>query len=104
METKIIPEIWKVVIVLPIKKPGKNRNDIRGYKPIALTVTSKKIFEKMILEILLHWNMKNNIFHTNHYGFIPFRDCEAAAYKIYRDIRRARQSKRKGFLVALDIK
>lgn len=43
-----MPESWKEVIIIPIKKPGKDDSKPENYRPIALTLHICKIMERMI--------------------------------------------------------
>ncbi|GFV92831.1 putative RNA-directed DNA polymerase from transposon BS [Trichonephila clavipes] len=44
-----LPAEWKRAIIIPIKKAGKNNWSPKDFRPIALTSTTCKIMEKMIL-------------------------------------------------------
>ncbi|GFX19279.1 RNA-directed DNA polymerase from mobile element jockey [Trichonephila clavipes] len=44
-----LPADWKRAIIIPIKKAGKNNWSPKDFRPIALTSTTCKIMEKMIL-------------------------------------------------------
>ena len=42
-----IPNTWKHATITPLLKEGKDPEDVRSYKPVALTNIFCKIFEKM---------------------------------------------------------
>ncbi|GFY01856.1 RNase H domain-containing protein [Trichonephila clavipes] len=44
-----LPAEWKRATIIPIKKAGKNNWAPKDFRPIALTSTTCKIMEKMIL-------------------------------------------------------
>ena len=55
-----IPTNWKYAIVKPILKPGKNKNDLNSYRSIALTNTTSKIIEKLIVNRIT-WCLEKNM-------------------------------------------
>ncbi len=67
--TNYIPDSWKLAIIKPVLKPSKNRGDITSYRPISLTTTICKIFEKMIVARLTWYLEKNNLLNANQAGF-----------------------------------
>lgn len=46
--TGIIPSEWKKVIIHPIRKPNKPKEDINSYRPISLLPCPRKIMEHLI--------------------------------------------------------
>ncbi|ESN99665.1 hypothetical protein HELRODRAFT_128414, partial [Helobdella robusta] len=42
-----VPEEWGKAIIIPILKPGKSKEDPSNYRPISLTNTICKTFEKI---------------------------------------------------------
>ena len=42
-----IQNTWKHVTITPLLKEGKDPKDVRSYRPVALTNTLCKIFERM---------------------------------------------------------
>ena len=46
---QVVPTDWKESLLIPILKPGKIKSSKKAYRPIALTSTLAKIFEKCIL-------------------------------------------------------
>jgi hypothetical protein len=47
-KTGVVPESWKIGIVVPILKPGKNKEDVESYRPITLLNCMGKLLEKLI--------------------------------------------------------
>ena len=45
----IIPQVWKTAKIIPIPKPGKDKNLGPSYRPISLLSNIAKTFEKIIL-------------------------------------------------------
>lgn len=98
-----IPHQWRETIIVPVLKPGKNAKQIESYRPISLTSSVGKVFERILMERLSTWILANQPFHQNHLGFLPFRDCTTALAKLLSDLHRARKDKLYVLLVALDI-
>ena len=46
-ENNIFPDSWRIAIVIPILKPGKEPHECSSYRPISLTSCLCKIMEKM---------------------------------------------------------
>ena len=63
------PEAWKKATILPILKPGKPPNDPKSYRPISLTCSICKLFERMINSRLVWYLEKNRKFSMHQYGF-----------------------------------
>lgn len=102
-ETGDIPSQWRESIIIPILKPGKEARNVESYRPISLTSSVGKVFERILMERLTFWILKNQPFHQSHFGFIPFRDCTVALTKLFNDLHHARNQKLYVLLVALDI-
>ncbi|KAL4144146.1 hypothetical protein QTP88_006372 [Uroleucon formosanum] len=60
---------WKRGIVIPIPKPGKNKNTTEGYRPITLLNTMAKILEKIINNRLIWFLEKNKLISNIQSGF-----------------------------------
>lgn len=71
LQNNIIPDSWHDFHVLPIIKTNKNQNSPTSYRPIALSNTLRKIFEKIIVNRLLHYLEKNKLWPQMQYGFRP---------------------------------
>lgn len=46
----MIPTAWKVAKIIPVLKPGKNKNNSESYRPISLLSNIAKTMERVILE------------------------------------------------------
>lgn len=102
-ESGIIPQAWKEAQVIPIRKPGKPAHLVSSYRPIALTPVLCKIFERMLLRRLLAWGGRNRMFHPEHFGFLPTRDCTSALGTFLNDVLLARKSNYFIAAICLDI-
>lgn len=55
------PNSWKLAVVVPIRKPGKDSAIAANYRPIALTSHPGKIMERMIVERLSYYVESHNL-------------------------------------------
>ena len=52
IKTSQIPQICKCLVIIPMLKPGKDRNDWNYYHPVSLLCPAIRIMEQVILPIL----------------------------------------------------
>ena len=67
--TGVLPKSWKVSLIIPCCKPGKNCLHPTSYRPLALTSCLCKLMEKMINYRLVWFLEKNNLISPNQFGF-----------------------------------
>lgn len=72
-----LPSEWKSAVVVPIFKKG-NRHDRKNYRPISLTCTLCKVFERLLKEVMLNFLSTNNLINDSQHGFLPKRSCCSA--------------------------
>ena len=83
------PSSWKVAVVLPIPKPGKDHLQATNYRPISLTSCICKVLEKMV-NIRLMWFLESgNFFTPVQYGFRKVRSTLDALLSLESSICRA---------------
>lgn len=64
-----IPPEWKVQVIIPILKPGKDPNDHTSYRPIALSSILIKLLEHLVKN-RLEWFIENRkLLPTTQFGF-----------------------------------
>lgn len=66
---KQYPDQWREIEIIPLPKANKTRTDPKNYRPIALTNTIGKLFEKIINKRLVWYLEKNNILNKYQCGF-----------------------------------
>ncbi|XP_065664351.1 uncharacterized protein LOC136086037 [Hydra vulgaris] len=74
-KTSTLPQIWKDADIIPISKKG-DKKLVTNYRPISLTCTIVKIFEKIIQKHIFIHLLKNNLLTPSQHGFYPGRSCE----------------------------
>ncbi|GBL72874.1 hypothetical protein AVEN_128069-1 [Araneus ventricosus] len=60
---------WLKAIVVPIPKPGKDKQDPNNYRPIALTSCLSKLLERMVSARLMHVLERSKWFVPSQSGF-----------------------------------
>ena len=68
------PNILKTADVTPVYKKG-NRLEPENYRPISVTPTLSKIFERLQLEQLTHHLTLNSLINKNQLGFQKQKYC-----------------------------
>uniref|UniRef100_A0A1I8BSL6 Reverse transcriptase domain-containing protein n=1 Tax=Meloidogyne hapla TaxID=6305 RepID=A0A1I8BSL6_MELHA len=66
------PSQWKHSIVTPIYKKG-NKHDLNNYRPISLTSTLSRTFERILVSGILQFLFTNNLISEHQFGFLPRR-------------------------------
>ena len=87
-DTGILPESWKIALIVPIKKLGKLSTEPTSYRPISLTSCVCKIMEKMINNRLVWFLEKNNLLSPHQYGFRKNRSTLDPLLKISNEIQK----------------
>ena len=67
------PSIWKTSSIIPIHKMGKPLDSPAFFRPISLTFSVSKLFERIILSRLLFFLESNSILSPRQAGFRPRR-------------------------------
>lgn len=65
----VFPKQWQEVYIIPIHKSGKSKLNPLNYRPITLSNTLCKLFEKMINKRIIWYLEKNNILQETQCGF-----------------------------------
>jgi hypothetical protein len=78
-KTQITPTAWRESIIIPIYKKKGEKTDIANYRPIALTIVAKRIFEKLIDSKLAEFKSK---LQSSQGGFLKKRSTLHQVYFI----------------------
>lgn len=83
------PKTWKIAIMTMLHKPGKKKSDPLSYRPLSLTPTLGKLFEKCITTRFNKWLKERNLLNEEQYGFRKFRNTYGGLFKLTQTIRTA---------------
>ena len=72
-----MPKEWKTATVIPIHKKG-SRSECKNFRPISLTCTLCKVFERILKDLMVAYLLENNLLHDSQHGFLPRRSCSTA--------------------------
>ena len=76
-KTQLTPSAWNESIIIPIFKNKGSKTEIKNYRPIALTIVGKRIFEKIIDSKLQNYK---DMLHTSQGGFLKKRSTLHQVY------------------------
>ena len=99
----VIPAEWKLSVIIPIRKPGKDATMPSNYRPIALTSQLGKIMERMVNDRLVYWLEMRNILYSYQTGFRQRRGTMDPVVTLEESIRKAQVNKETILAVFFDI-
>lgn len=67
------PTTWKPAVVVPLYKQKGDRSAVSSYRPVSLTLSVSKVFERLVHKQLLTYLLNNNFISDHQYGFLPGR-------------------------------
>lgn len=102
-ESGKLPQSWKEVVVIPIRKPGKDSTKPGNYRPIALISNICKIMEKMINERLIYYMENKGYISKYQSGFRRGRNTMDPVLCLEHEIRKAQINKESVVAVFFDI-
>jgi len=83
LRTGRFPVNWKIAKILPIAKPGREKNaDTSKYRPISLLNTEGKVLEKLLSKRITHHLYMTEYLNENQYGLTPQKDTVDAAMQV----------------------
>ena len=68
-ENHEFPTSWKVALVIPILKPGKDPKNAINYRPISLISCLCKVMERMVNRRIMYFLEKNEIISNRQFAF-----------------------------------
>ena len=80
-----LPSEWKTAVVVPIHKKG-SRTEAKNYRPISLTCTMCKLFERLLKDSILAYLLDNNLLANSQHGFVPNRSCFSALLTFFEKV------------------
>uniref|UniRef100_A0A914N089 Reverse transcriptase domain-containing protein n=2 Tax=Meloidogyne TaxID=189290 RepID=A0A914N089_MELIC len=72
LDNRTIPEIWRQSYIIPIFKKGEI-NDPANYRPISVTCTLCRVFERIISTQIINFLNKTKFFSDEQFGFLQYR-------------------------------
>ena len=78
------PDAWKLALVMPILKPGKDPLNPASYRPISLLSNLSKLMEQMVSNRLTFFLEENNHLSKSQYGFRSKRSTVDAILSLAR--------------------
>ena len=88
-DTGSSPRPWHHATIIPISKPGKDKSIPSGYRPVSLTCTFCKIFERVLNNRLIWFLERNSILNPCQSGYRQDRSIADNIVKLKDDIVRA---------------
>ena len=76
------PSQWKVSKIIPLLKPGKDKQEMKSYRPVALTSCLGKLVERLINRRLVWRLHQDHTLHHSQCGFRPKSGTVDALLKI----------------------
>lgn len=80
-----LPSEWKTAHVTPIHKGG-SRTQCSNYRPVSLTCTLCKVFERLMKNYMLNYLLHNRLLHGTQHGFLPNRSCATAILSFLNEV------------------
>jgi hypothetical protein len=104
IETKIVPNEWKLAKVTPLYKLKGIKTDLNNYRDISVLPPLGKLFEKVrATQIIIYFNM-NNLFFNGQHGFRAFHSCESALHELISFLNETKNKKLIALLLFIDFK
>lgn len=79
------PIAWKTANVIPLIKKGKDPHHPSSYRPISMTNTISKIYEKIINRHLINYSYELKLIPDNQFGFRHNHSTVHAIHKLLND-------------------
>lgn len=99
----IFPEIWKIAVIIPIPKPGKDNTLLNGYRPISQLCSLSKVLEKIVERKIRNFFHINNLFDKNQFGFMKGHSTVHSLSRIQNQIINGLNNKSATIMTLLDI-
>lgn len=98
-----LPVSWKHSVVVPIGKPGKDKSNVKSYRPIALTSNLCKLMERMVTKRLTYEVEKRGLFSCYQSGFRSGRTTMDSVLCLENEVRKAQVNKESVLAIFFDI-
>ena len=100
---QIFPVNWKIALIIPIPKPGKDHSIPQNFRPISLTSCLCKLLEKMINTRLVWYLERENLLSKTQSGFKKNRSTTDSIAQVTCDLQRAITKKKHTIAIFFDL-
>ena len=97
------PKQFKVAKVIMLPKPNKPKDNPKNFRPISLTNTIGKIFERIIHTRISHHLTNIQFFSTNQHGFKAKSGAADQIVRVLHQIKEEHRTRNSPLLIALDL-
>ena len=94
--------IWKTQLIYPFHKKG-DRSETSNYRPVSHISEVSKLVEYAVFDQLMDHFVNNNLFHSNHHGFVPKHNTVTALAQLYDIWLEASENKEMSAALLLDL-
>uniref|UniRef100_A0A2P2I2N0 Pol-like protein n=2 Tax=Hirondellea gigas TaxID=1518452 RepID=A0A2P2I2N0_9CRUS len=103
--TGTVPTNWKIGIIIPILKPGKNKENVESYRPIALLSCLGKLLER-IIQRRLDYQIENRLqlLARSQCGFRKGQGTIDVLVRLEQEIRESMRDRKVCLVVYMDLK
>jgi len=98
-----LPTGWKHSVIVPIGKPGKDKTNVKSYRPIVLTSNLCKLMERMVTKRLGYTLESRGLITPYQSGFCAGRTTMDPVVCLENEIRKAQFNKESVLAVFFDI-
>lgn len=103
LKLNYFPSTWKLAKIIMIPKPGKDKTQVKSYRPISLLPILSKLFEKLLLEKIQPHLNQNNTIPQHQFGFRHKHSTIEQVHRITNCIKKALDERKYCTGVFLDI-
>jgi hypothetical protein len=97
------PAQWKVARIILLFKPGKLPHELTSYHPISLLPIVTKVFEKILLNLILPLVDTNSLIPAHQFGFRKRHSTIEQTHRVVQQIHEAFKNKQYCSAAFLDI-
>jgi hypothetical protein len=77
-----VPSSWKVAVVVPLPREGKDLSSPNGYRPVSLLPTVAKLLESIMAKRLLKDLERAKLLPDHQSGFRALRSCDDQLFRL----------------------
>ena len=103
LRTGHFPGLWKVLHIIPIRKPRKPPEKAQSCRPISLLPVLSKVFEKLLITRILPTLQKKQVVPDHQFGFRKKHATTEQVHRIFNIIHDAQESDQYCTAAFLDI-